>query len=74
MSRIHSKDTKPEKIVPKYLLSRGLRYRNNDNRLQERLDMVFPKYHTFVFANGCFWHKYIGYNWFVPPKTNTAFG
>jgi DNA mismatch endonuclease (patch repair protein) len=73
MSRIRSSNTKPEELVRKYLFSRGLRYRKNDKRYPGKPDMIFPKYRTAVFVNGCFWHKHIGCRWFVLPKSNTEF-
>ena len=73
MSRIRSRNTQPEEQVRKYLFSRGLRYRKNDSRYPGKPDMVFPKYRTIVFVNGCFWHKHIGCRYFVLPKTNTEF-
>ena len=73
MSHIHSKDTKPEEIVRKYLFSRGLRYRKNVSDLPGKPDIVLPKYKTVVFVNGCFWHAHEGCKWFVAPKTNTEF-
>ena len=73
MSRIQSRETKPEVIVGKYLFSRGLRYRKNDGRFPGKPDLVFPRYHTVVFINGCFWHKHSGCRFFVLPKTNSAF-
>lgn len=54
MSRIKSRDTKPENIVRLYLFSRGLRYRKNDKRYPGKPDAVFPKYRTVLFVNGCF--------------------
>lgn len=73
MSKIRDKDTKPEIVVRKYLFGRGLRYRKNDNRLPGHPDMVFPRYKTVVFVNGCFWHGHEGCKFFVWPKTNTEF-
>lgn len=73
MSRIHSKDTKPEMLVRKYLFSRGLRFRKNDKRYLGRPDIVFPKYRTIIFVNSCFWHKHIGCPYFVLPKSNIEF-
>lgn len=69
MSRIRSKDTKPEELVRKYLFSRGLRYRKCDKRFPGKPDMVFPKYHTVIFVNGCFWHCHDGCPGFVMPKS-----
>ena len=58
MSRIRSKDTKPEMLVRRGLHSRGLRYRLHNHKLPGRPDLVFPKYHTVAFIHGCFWHAH----------------
>ena len=73
MSRIRSKDTKPEEVVRKYLFSRGFRYRKNDTRLPGKPDIVLPKYKTVIFVNGCFWHAHEGCRYFVWPKNNADF-
>ena len=73
MSMIHGKDTKPEVLIRRYLFSRGLRFRKNDKRLPGHPDIVFPKYRTVVFVNGCFWHGHEGCRYFVWPKTNEVF-
>lgn len=72
MSKIKSTDTKPELLVRKYLFSRGLRYRLHDNRLPGKPDLVFPKFKTAVFVNGCFWHRH-NCKFATTPKTNTEF-
>ena len=46
MSRIRSKNTKPEELVRKYLFAQGFRYRKNDSRLPGKPDIVLPKYKT----------------------------
>lgn len=69
MSRIRSKDTKPEELVRKYLFSRGLRYRKCDKRYPGKPDIVFPKYRTAIFVNGCFWHCHDACQGFVMPKS-----
>lgn len=56
MSRIRSKDTKPEILVRKFLWNHGLRYRLNHPRLPGKPDVVLRKYRTCIFVNGCFWH------------------
>ena len=56
MSAIHSKDTKPEMVVRKYLWRCGFRYRLSHKRLPGRPDLVLTKYRTCIFVNGCFWH------------------
>jgi DNA mismatch endonuclease (patch repair protein) len=73
MSRIRSKDTKPEMLVRKFLWSRGFRYRLNSPRLPGHPDIVLRKYRTCVFVNGCFWHGHEGCKSFTIPKTNTDF-
>ena len=69
MSRIPSKDTKPEIIVRRFLFSKGLRYRKNDKRYPGKPDMIFPKYKVAVFINSCFWHMHEGCPGFVMPKS-----
>ncbi|PZR26411.1 MAG: very short patch repair endonuclease [Citrobacter freundii] len=71
MSRIRAKNTKPEMVVRKFLFSQGLRYRLHDKRFPGKPDLVFPKYKTAVFINGCFWHGHEGCRFFVIPKTRT---
>ena len=73
MSRIRSRDTKPEEIVRKHLFSQGFRYRKNDSSLPGKPDIVLPKYKTVIFVNGCFWHGHEGCRYFVWPKNNSDF-
>ena len=73
MSRIRSKNTKPEGMVCKYLFSKGLRYRKNDKRYPGHPDIVLPKYKTVVFINGCFWHHHDGCKVSHIPKSNVDF-
>lgn len=56
MAAIHSKDTKPELQVRRFLWRRGFRYRLNHPRLPGKPDIVLRKYRTCIFVNGCFWH------------------
>lgn len=73
MSQIKGKNTKPEELVRKYLFAQGFRYRKNVGSLPGRPDIVFPKYRTCIFVNGCFWHKHEGCKYFVWPKNNADF-
>ncbi len=73
MAAIHSKDTKPEMIVRKWLWKRGFRYRLNAPRLPGHPDLVLKKYRTCIFVNGCFWHGHENCNQFRKPKTNIDF-
>lgn len=71
MSRIRSKNTKPEMLVRKFLFGKGLRYKLHDKLLPGKPDLVFPKYKVALFIHGCFWHKHEGCRYFVVPKTRT---
>ena len=73
MAAIKSRDTKPERIVRKFLFSRGFRYRLCHQRLPGHPDIVMRKYRTCIFVNGCFWHGHEGCRFFRMPKTNTDF-
>ena len=71
MSRIRSKDTKPEMLVRKFLHKSGFRYRLHVKDLPGKPDIVLPKYKTVVFVHGCFWHGHEGCKYYVVPKTKT---
>jgi len=72
MSRIKSKDTKPEMLIRKFLFSKGFRYRLHVKNLPGKPDIVLPKYKTIIFINGCFWHGHENCKYYVIPKTRTA--
>lgn len=69
MSRIRNKDTKPEKLVRKFLFANGFRYRLNEKKLPGKPDIVLPKYKTAIFVNGCFWHGHENCKYFKLPAT-----
>ncbi|KIO76148.1 endonuclease [Pedobacter lusitanus] len=71
MSKIKSKDTKPELLVRKFLFKNGFRYRLHLKVLPGKPDIVLPKYRTVIFINGCFWHGHEGCKYYVIPKTRT---
>lgn len=73
MSRIRSKDTKPEIKVRSYLFKLGFRFRKNVQKLPGKPDIVLPKYSTVIFINGCFWHHHQGCRYAYIPKTRTKF-
>lgn len=73
MSRIRSKETKPEIMVRKFLFSRGFRYRKNVRCLPGTPDIVLRKYRTVIFVNGCFWHGHEDCSHSHLPKSNTDF-
>jgi len=71
MSRILSKDTKPEMLVRQFLFKNGFRYRLHVKDLPGKPDIVLSKYKTVIFVNGCFWHYHKGCRYFVLPKTRS---
>jgi DNA mismatch endonuclease (patch repair protein) len=56
MAAIHSKNTKPEMIVRRWLWSHGYRYRLNVKSVPGKPDIVMRRFRTAIFVNGCFWH------------------
>ena len=56
MSRIRSKNTKPELKVRQWLWQHGYRYRLNVKSVPGKPDIVMRPYRTAIFVNGCFWH------------------
>ncbi len=71
MSRIRSKNTKPELMVRKFLFASGFRYRLHDKSLPGKPDIILPKYRIVIFIHGCFWHGHEACKYFVIPKTRT---
>lgn len=70
MSRIRSKNTKPELIVRKALSKIGIRYRLHNSKLPGKPDIIIPKNKTIVFINGCFWHQHKNCKKQAVPKSN----
>jgi len=73
MSKIRSKDTKPELLVRKFLHSQGFRYRLHVKQLPGKPDLVLPKYKTVILIHGCFWHSHEGCHLSSIPKSNTEY-
>ena len=71
MSRIKSKNTKPEMLVRRFLHANGIRYKLHDKSLPGKPDIVLPKYRTVIIVHGCFWHGHNNCKYFVVPKTRT---
>ena len=72
MSRIRSKDTKPELVVRRLCHSLGYRFRLHRKDLPGKPDLVLPKYKIALFVNGCFWHR-CPHCELPLPKTNSEF-
>ena len=73
MSRIRSRDTKPEKLVRSYLYSRGVRFRLHRKDLPGKPDITLSRINSVIFVHGCFWHHHKNCkrsNW---PKSNVDY-
>ncbi len=76
MSRIRSKNTKPEIIVRSLLHHMGYRFTVNgplNRSLLGHPDIVLPKHKTVIFVHGCFWHRHTGCKYAYNPKSKRAF-
>jgi DNA mismatch endonuclease (patch repair protein) len=72
MSRIRGSNNKFELLVRRGLHKEGLRFRLGGANLPGRPDLVFPKFKTALFVNGCFWHAH-SCSLFRIPKSNAKF-
>jgi len=73
MSKIRSKNTKPEILLRKALFSKGIRYRIHSKELPGNPDLVFKKYKTAIFVHGCFWHYHKDCREGRIPSSNSKF-
>ncbi|MGE8376694.1 MAG: very short patch repair endonuclease [Sphingobacterium sp.] len=60
MSKIRSRNSKPELILRKALWSKNIRFRLHDKSLPGTPDIVIKKYKLAIFVDGEFWH---GFDW-----------
>lgn len=58
MSRVRSKDTKPELTVRRLVHGMGFRYRLHARDIPGQPDLVFPSRRKIIFVHGCFWHRH----------------
>lgn len=56
MSRIRSRDMKPERAVRSIVHSLGYRFRLHRRDLPGSPDLTLPRRQAVIFVNGCFWH------------------
>lgn len=73
MSRIRSKNTKPEIIVRSILHRMGFRFSLRRKDLPGHPDIVLPKHKTIVLVHGCFWHRHKRCRTFSMPKSRVSF-
>ena len=72
MSRIRSRDTKPELLLRSALHRLGFRFTVNgplNRELPGRPDIVLPRHGAVVFVHGCYWHRHKGCKLAYEPKT-----
>lgn len=73
MSRIRSKNTKPEMAVRRALHAAGFRFRLHVKDLPGKPDIVLPKWKTVVFVHGCFWHRHLSCRKWSVPASNKEY-
>jgi DNA mismatch endonuclease (patch repair protein) len=56
MSRVRSRDTRPELMVRRLLHRAGFRYGLTARHLPGSPDLSLPRYDAVIFVHGCFWH------------------
>lgn len=72
MSRVRSKDTKPELVVRRLVHGLGFRYSLHGARLPGHPDLVFSGRRKVIFVHGCFWHRHQGCKRSTTPKSRIA--
>lgn len=70
MSKIRSKNSKPELLIRSFLFSNGFRFRIHNKKLPGKPDIVLKKWRTVIFVHGCFWHGHEDCTISHMPKSN----
>ncbi|WP_349817265.1 MULTISPECIES: very short patch repair endonuclease [unclassified Bradyrhizobium] len=73
MAQVKSKNTAPEMAVRRAAHAMGLRFRLHRSDLPGKPDLVFPRWRTALFVNGCFWHSHQSCARARMPKTNVEY-
>ncbi len=73
MSKIRSKNTKPELKLRSELHKKGYRFRIHLSSFPGKPDIVLPKYKAVIFVHGCFWHQHKNCIDGRIPKTRTKY-
>jgi len=73
MSRIRSKDTKPERWLRSELHRRGYRFHVHVKFLPASPDIVFSARRKVIFVHGCFWHRHEGCPKAYVPKSREEY-
>ena len=70
MSRIRSKNTRPELTVRKMVHRMGFRYRLHQKNLPGKPDLVLRRHKKVILVHGCFWHGHTCENGRSTPENN----
>lgn len=73
MSRIRSRDTRPEMIVRSIVHRLGYRYRLHKSDLPGKPDLVLVRHRKLIDVHGCFFHMHQCRYGRVVPATNAKF-
>jgi len=73
MSRVRSRDTKPELVVRRIAHGLGFRFRLHRRDLPGSPDLVFPRHRAVIMVHGCFWHRHPCCKYATSPKTRVGF-
>jgi DNA mismatch endonuclease (patch repair protein) len=70
MSRIRSRDTKPEILTRAAVHALGIRFRKHVTDLPGNPDLANKRRKWAIFVHGCFWHSHDGCKLASDPKSN----
>ncbi len=73
MSRVRSKNTKPEMVVRSLLHRLGYRFRLHAQDLPGKPDIVMRPRRKAIFVHGCFWHQHQGCGKSALPASRVSF-
>jgi DNA mismatch endonuclease (patch repair protein) len=73
MSRIRSRDTKPEILTRAAVHALGIRFREHVTDLPGNPDLANKRRKWAIFVHGCFWHSHDGCKLASDPKSNRKY-
>lgn len=73
MSRVRSRDTKPERALRNLVWKLGYRYRKHRSDIVGNPDLAFIGRKRAIFLHGCFWHRHDCPSGRRAPKSRTDF-
>jgi DNA mismatch endonuclease, patch repair protein len=73
MSRIRSRNIKPEIVIRSLIHRLGFRFGNNVKTLPGKPDIVLKRHNSAIFVHGCFWHQHKNCKRSNIPKSNEEY-